>query len=80
MSMHFSNDFVLSLCVAECYERSLVVTEVPFWFTCIKDMWVVSGTDIDIIDYIGTCEVGILYLSKPIKIAPGKKINITYKH
>ena len=38
-----------------------------------------AGTDITIIDYIGTEDIGLLYLSKAITIESGKRINLTYK-
>lgn len=70
---------VLTATVVECVNQTITVKGLPFWYTFYPNMWVVSGTDIAIIDYIGTTEIGILYLSKPVQIEPGKHINLTYK-
>lgn len=79
--MHFDNSLTLYAEILECHERSLTVTGLPFWFTYAEDdRWIISDTDIDIIDYIGTYEMGILYLSKPFKADSGKRVHITYKH
>ena len=51
----------------------------PFWFEFQPNKWKIAGTDITIIDYIGTEDIGLLYLSKAITIESGKRINLTYK-
>ena len=51
----------------------------PFWFEFQPDKWKIAGTDITIIEYMGTEEVGLLYLSTPINIEIGSRINLTYK-
>lgn len=75
--MYFNN-FVLTATVLECNNQTLTVKGLPFWFTHIPRTWKLAGTDIHIIDYIGTSEIGMLYLSKEVLIEPGKEINITY--
>lgn len=74
-----ADKLVLTATVVECVNQTITVKGLPFWYTFYPNMWVVSGTDIDIIDYIGTTEIGILYLSKPVQIESGKHINLTYK-
>lgn len=72
------NNFVLTATVLECNNQTLTVKGLPFWFTYTPHTWKLAGTDIHIIDYIGTSEIGMLYLSKEVLIEPGKEINITY--
>ena len=51
----------------------------PFWFECRPNKWKIAGSDITIVDYIGTEDIGLLYLSSPINVEIGKHINLTYK-
>ena len=51
----------------------------PFWFEFQADKWKIAGTDITVIEYMGTEELGLLYLSRPIIVEAGKHINLTYK-
>ena len=75
---HF-NYFVIQPVVTECNNQTLTVKGMPFWFEFKPDKWKIAGTDITIIEYMGTEEVGLLYLSTPINIEIGKRINLTYK-
>lgn len=77
-SKMYFNNFVLSATVLECNNQTLTVKGLPFWFVFIPNTWKLAGTDIYIIDYIGTSEIGMLYLSKEVLIELGKEINITY--
>lgn len=73
------DNFVLQPVVIECSSQTLTVKGMPFWFDCKPNKWKIAGTDITIIEYMGTEEVGLLYLSTPINIEIGKRINLTYK-
>ena len=73
------DNFVIQPVVAECNNQTLTVKGMPFWFEFQPDKWKIVGTDITVIEYIGTEEVGLLYLSAPITIEIGKRINLTYK-
>lgn len=77
--MYTFDNFVIQPEVIECNSQTLTVKGIPFWFEFQSDKWVIAGTNITIIEYIGTEEIGILYLSAPINIESGKHINITYK-
>lgn len=73
------NNFVIQPVVTECNNQTLTVKGMPFWFEFQPNKWKIAGTDITIIDYIGTEDIGLLYLSKAITIESGKRINLTYK-
>ena len=73
------DNFVIQPVVTECNNQTLTVKGMPFWFEFQPDKWKIAGTDITIIDYIGTEDIGLLYLSKAITIESGKRINLTYK-
>ena len=73
------DNFVIQAVVTECNNQTLTVKGMPFWFEFQPDKWKIAGTDITIIEYMGTEEVGLLYLSTPINIEIGNRINITYK-
>ena len=73
------DNFVIQPVVTECNNQTLTVKGMPFWFEFQPDKWKIAGTDITIIEYMGTEEVGLLYLSTPINIEIGNRINITYK-
>ena len=73
------DNFVIQPVVTECNNQTLTVKGMPFWFEFKPDKWKIAGTDITIIEYMGTEEVGLLYLSTPINIEIGNRINITYK-
>ena len=73
------DNFVIQPVVTECNNQTLTVKGMPFWFEFQPDKWKIAGTDITIIDYIGTEDIGLLYLSKAITIELGKRINLTYK-
>ena len=73
------DNFVIQPVVTECNNQTLTVKGMPFWFEFQPDKWIIAGTDITIIEYMGTEEVGLLYLSTPINIEIGNRINITYK-
>ena len=75
---HF-NYFVIQPIVLESTNQTLTVKGMPFWFEFQPDKWIIAGTNITIIEYMGTEEVGLLYLSTPINIEIGNRINITYK-
>ena len=77
--MYYSFDYVLQPIVLECTNQTLTVKGMPFWFEFQPNKWKIAGTDITIIDYIGTEDIGLLYLSKAITIESGKRINLTYK-
>lgn len=78
--MYYSFDnFVIQPIVLECNNQTLTVKGMPFWFEFQPNKWKIVGTDITVIEYIGTEEVGLLYLSAPITIGIGKRINLTYK-
>ena len=73
------DNFVIQPIVLECNNQTLTVKGMPFWFEFQPNKWKIVGTDITIIDYIGTEDIGLLYLSKAITIESGKRINLTYK-
>ena len=73
------DNFVIQPVVTECNNQTLTVKGMPFWFEFQPDKWKIAGTDITIIEYMGTEEVGLLYLSTPINIEIGSRINLTYK-
>ena len=77
--MYYSFDYVVQPIVLECTNQTLTVKGMPFWFEFQTNKWKIAGTDITIIDYIGTEDIGLLYLSKAITIESGKRINLTYK-
>ena len=78
--MYYSFDnLVIQPIVLECNNQTLTVKGMPFWFEFQPNKWKIAGTDITVIEYIGTEEVGLLYLSAPITIEIGKRINLTYK-
>ena len=78
--MYYSFDnFVIQPIVLECNNQTLTVKGMPFWFEFQPNKWKIAGTDITVIEYIGTEEVGLLYLSKAITLGLGKRINLTYK-
>ena len=77
--MYYSFDYVVQPIVLECNNQTLTVKGMPFWFEFQPNKWKIAGTDITIIDYIGTEDIGLLYLSKAITIESGKRINLTYK-
>ena len=65
--------------VLESTNQTLTVKGMPFWFECRPNKWKIAGSDITIVDYIGTEDIGLLYLSSPINVEIGKHINLTYK-
>ena len=73
------DNFVIQPVVTECNNQTLTVKGMPFWFEFQPNKWKIAGTNITIIDYIGTEDIGLLYLSKAITIESGKRINLTYK-
>lgn len=73
------NAIVIQPIVLECNNQTLTVEGMPFWFEFKPDKWKIAGTDVTIIEYIGTNNIGLLYLSTPINVEIGKRINITYK-
>ena len=73
------DNFVIQPVVTECNNQTLTVKGMPFWFEFQPNKWKIVGTDITVIEYMGTEEVGLLYLSAPITIEIGKRINLTYK-
>lgn len=75
---HF-NYFVIQPIVLESTNQTLTVKGMPFWFECRPNRWKIAGSDITIVDYIGTEDIGLLYLSSPINVEIGKHINLTYK-
>ena len=75
---HF-NYFVIQPIVLESTNQTLTVKGMPFWFECRPNKWKIAGSDITIVEYIGTEDIGLLYLSSPINVEIGKHINLTYK-
>ena len=75
---HF-NYFVIQPIVLESTNQTLTVKGMPFWFECRPNKWKIAGSDITVVDYIGTEDIGLLYLSSPINVEIGKHINLTYK-
>lgn len=73
------DNFVIQPVVVECNNQTLTVKGMPFWFEYKSNKWKIAGTDITVIEYMGTEELGLLYLSHPIIIGAGKRINLTYK-
>lgn len=72
-------DFIIQPEVIECNKQTLTVKGMPFWFEFIPNKWKIAGTDITVIEYMGTEDIGLLYLDTPINIEIGKHINLTYK-
>ena len=77
--MDHINYFVIQPIVLESTNQTLTVKGMPFWFECRPNKWKIAGSDITIVDYIGTEDIGLLYLSSPINVEIGKHINLTYK-
>ena len=78
--MYYSFDnLVIQPIVLECNNQTLTVKGMPFWFEFQPNKWKIAGTDITVIEYMGTEEIGLLYLSKAITLELGKRINLTYK-
>lgn len=73
------DNFVIQPIVIECNNQTLTVKGMPFWFEFQPNKWKIAGTDITVIEYMGTEEIGLLYLSKAITLELGKRINLTYK-
>lgn len=73
------DNFVIQPVVVECNNQTLTVKGMPFWFEYKSNKWKIAGTDVTVIEYMGTEEIGVLYLNTPITIESGKRINITYK-
>lgn len=73
------DNFVIQPIVVECSNQTLTVKGMPFWFEFQPHKWKIAGTDITVIEYMGTEEIGLLYLSTPISVEIGKRINLTYK-
>ena len=73
------DNFVIQPIVLECNNQTLTVKDMPFWFEFQPNKWKIAGTDVTIIEYIGTEYIGLLYLNTPITIESGKRINLTYK-
>ena len=71
--------FVIQPVVLESTNQTLTVKGMPFWFECRPNKWKIAGSDITIVEYIGTEDIGLLYLSSPINVEIGKHINLTYK-
>ena len=71
--------FVIQPIVLESTNQTLTVKGMPFWFECRPNKWKIAGSDITIVDYIGTEDIGLFYLSSPINVEIGKHINLTYK-
>lgn len=65
--------------ILECSSQTITVGGIPSDFTRLLPTrkWFLSGTNIQIMDYMGTFELGLLYLSKPVQIEAGRYINIT---
>lgn len=78
MCYSFDN-FVIQPIVLECNNQTLTVKGMPFWFEFQPNKWKIAGTDITVIEYVGTEDIGLLYLNTPITIEKGKRINLTYK-
>ena len=73
------DNFVIQPIVIECNNHTLTFKGMPLWFEFQPNKWKIAGTDITVIEYMGTEEIGILYLSKAITLELGKRINLTYK-
>ena len=79
---HWKNgeiEVILKAKVRECVGQSLIVGGVPAdfnsgWINKLK--WFIAGTSIYIMDFVGTYEYGILYLSQSVNISVGQYINI----
>lgn len=67
---------VVSIEVVECNNQTITVKGVPFWFIQEHENYVVAGTDIKVLDYVGTPNIGLVYLSKPVLMKPGNYINL----
>ena len=72
-------NFIIQPIVIECNNQTLTVKGMPFWFESQSDKWKIAGTNITVIEYMGTEELGLLYLSHSIIVETGKHINLTYK-
>lgn len=70
-------EVLLAVKVIECTSQTLTVKGVPFWYTFTPGKWIIAGTDINIIDYIGDSNIGLLYIDRPIVVNPGTYINLT---
>ena len=77
--MYTFDNFVIQPIVLEYNNQTLTVKGMPFWFEFQPNKWKIAGSDITVIEYIGTEDIGILYLSHPIHIECGNRLNITYK-
>ena len=73
------DNFVIQPVVVECNNQTLTVKGMPFWFEYKSNKWKIAGTDITVIEYMGTEELGLLDRSRPIIVEAGKNINVTYK-
>ena len=79
---HWKNDrieVIFKAKIRECTGQSLVVGGIsadfnPEWMTTFK--WFIAGTNIHILDYVGTYACGVLYLSESVNIEVGQYINI----
>lgn len=69
-------DSAVSIEVVECNNQTITVKGVPFWFIQEHENYVVAGTDIKVLDYVGTPNIGLVYLSKPVLMKPGNYINL----
>jgi hypothetical protein len=67
---------IVSIEVAECNNQTITVKKVPFWFISESKDYVIAGTDIKVLDYVGNTNIGLLYLSKPVLIKTGNFINL----
>lgn len=74
-----SIEILLKAKIRECTGQSLIVGGVPADFNSEwinKFKWFIAGTSIYIMDFVGTYEYGILYLSQSVNISVGQYINI----
>lgn len=71
----FADDFIQPK-VVECNNQTITVKGMPFWFTFCADKWKLAGTNIKLIDYIGTPQIGMLYFNKPVQVNIGSHINL----
>lgn len=71
--------YICSAEVLECTGQSLTVKGLPFWFNLPSPShYFIAGTDIRIIEYLGTADIGLLYLDRPINVGAGNHINIAH--
>lgn len=75
--MH-NNPYIVSAEVISCDNQTITVKNLPFWFSFSSNKYMVQGTDIKVIDYIGNEEIGLLYLNKIIQIPTGNHLNLIY--